>query len=296
MSFHVGLLYSTHDFLDLVVSDTIRANEFSRLNEKFTLAPAHEVYRVSQDCNWIRVSDDGTIEVSERGKSIHAVHDAGERLRLQLADLIAFHNPPWAKKLMYGRREAIPALPTNAEQCFRESGLLDKWTDELIRCWDELGKNARIRRSDNLHEVGRQAELWSVQFEKHRTGKEPAWQSLDSSFAGYDVLSEKSKRSSKALRIEVKGSERKPNQATFHVSKHEWKTAYRLGDYQFHLWFVSEFPKLYVVDYTYVDDHISVNQGDGKWSSVEVPFSPFLNFEKRIQLPKYTRNYQTAQN
>lgn len=288
MSFHVGLLYSTHDLLNLAMSDTIKASEFSKLVDKFTLAPAHEVYRISQDCNWIRVSEDGLIKVSERGEVIQGAQDAEARLRLQLADLIDFHNPPWAKKLMYGRQEALPALPSDAEQCFKESGLLDKWSDELIRCWDGFGKFARIRRSDNLLEIGRQAEQWSVQFETHRTDTPPEWQSLDSAFAGFDVLSVKTKRNSKALRIEVKGSERKPNQASFFVSRHEWKTATRLGNYQFHLWYVSKQPKLYVVDHKHVVNHISINQGNGEWSSVEVPFRPFLGFEKRIAPANYS--------
>lgn len=287
MSFHVGLLYSTHQFLDLVASNTIRANEFAKLDDKFALVPAQEVYRVAQDCNWVRISKDGVIEVSERGEAIHAHRDAYARLRLQIADLIDFHDPPWAKKLMYGRSEALPALPPDAEQCFKESGLLDDWSDEVIKCWDNFGKSARMRRSDDLHEVGRQAEQWSVLFEKRRTGKVPIWQSLDSAFAGFDVLSVKTRRNSNALRIEVKGSERKPKEATFFVSRNEWKTANRPGNYQFHLWYVSNHPKLYVVNHARVADHISINQGDGAWSAVEVPFRPFLEFEKRISTAEY---------
>ena len=79
MSFHVGLLYSTHDLLNLAASDAIKASEFSKLDDKFTLAPAHDVYRISQDCNWIRVSEDGLIKVSERGEVIQGAQDAAAR-------------------------------------------------------------------------------------------------------------------------------------------------------------------------------------------------------------------------
>lgn len=287
MSFHVGLLYSTHDFLDLVVSGMIKADEFKNLEEKFTLVPASDVYKVAQACNWIRIAQDGVIIPSERGKKIQSIPDASQKLRLQIADLIDTHNPAWARKLMYGRREALPGMPEDAEQCFRESGLLDEWSGEIIREWDNLGKNARQRRSESSQKIGRQAELWAVQFEEVRTEGAPELIALESSFAGFDVLSQLSRANDKVLRIEVKGSTRRPNEASFFITRNEWATANRLGNYKFHLWFVSTDPKLYVVDYKKVEGHISLNQGNGNWSTVEIPYKPFLDCEKRIRAAEY---------
>jgi hypothetical protein len=266
----------------MVVTDAIRATEFSNLEEKFTLVPAKDVYAVSQECNWIRISEDGLIRPSERGEIIQAVKEPENRLQLQLEDLIKIYNPPWAKRIIYGRKETLPALPSDAEQCFKESGLFDVWTKGLRRAWDELGRYVQTKRSEGLFKIGRQAEEWTVIFEAQRTEVEPDWVALDTTFAGFDVLSRKSKRSSKPLRIEVKGSERKPGQASFFVTRHEWKTANQLGDYQFHLWFVSENPKLYVVNFKHVAAHISINQGDGEWSAVEVPYKPFHHLERKI--------------
>jgi hypothetical protein len=49
------------------------------------------------------------------------------RLRLQIEDLISFHDPAWAAKIRHGRIEALAAMPSNVKQCFSESGLLEPW-------------------------------------------------------------------------------------------------------------------------------------------------------------------------
>lgn len=287
MSFHVGLLYSTHRFLDFAMENQIRADEVSQMQERFELTPARQVYKVSQECNWIRISADGFVEVSERGKQIQQVGDASEKLRLQLPDLIDYHKPPWSKKIMYGREEARSSMPPNVEQCFKECGLFDAWSVDLIKTWDGLSTSARSRRSDALQEVGRQAELWSLKYEEKRTRKRPIWQSLESAYSGYDLLSVKSAKDRTRLRIEVKGSERPPRQSTFFLTRQEWSTATRSSNYHFHLWFVSRQPKLFVVDYKHVIEHIAENRGKGSWHNLEIPFSAFSMFGKDIKISQY---------
>ena len=177
---------------------------------------------MAQDCKWITVSESGMIEVSVFGEQIRQAPNEAARLRLQISDLIKHEAPPWAKKLMYGRKEALVGMPSEAVQCFEECGLMEDWDEELIREWYRLGRDIRLRRSDANSDTGLQAEKWTFDFEKLRVGISPRWISLDTSFAGFDILSQVSKANAKRRRIEVKGSELPLSQASFYVTNNEW--------------------------------------------------------------------------
>lgn len=282
MSFSVGILYSTQEFLEFAAINQIAAKGMVATKTKFGISPSDAVFDVSQENKWILVDANGFVQLTESGEMIRRGATALERLRLQLPYLISTYKPTWANRLQYGREPAKSAMPSNVEQCFEEAGLFEDWNNELIQYWSELGKESRARLSHTLGNIGLQAEAWSREYEQFRTRNTPLWKSLDTSFAGYDILSVRSRRNRNVLRIEVKGSLLAPKQAIFNVTENEWETASRSGNYFFHLWLVASPPRLFVVSYRDVRLHISKNRGDGKWKNIAIPYRPFLVKERKL--------------
>src|SRR5262249_38882254 len=68
-------------------------------------------------------------------------------------------------------------------------------------------------------------------------------------FVGYDVLSRLTSTDPTPLPIEVKGSERRPKEADFVITRNEFRTAQGSETYTFHLWYVSRPPQLFVVPF-----------------------------------------------
>jgi hypothetical protein len=277
MTFAVGVLYSVHEFLEFAESARLTAQAFAS-ERRFVLTQPDLILEVSQNCNWIHLTADGQIRLTERGEKIVKSASAPIRLRLQIEDLIEFHNPPWAAKIRHGRKEAIVAMPNDVTQCFQESGLLETWSDELIEWWDATSLLTRARLSEKLSKTGRTAERWTCDYEQRRTGSSPEHVCLDSNYAGYDILSRVSDLDSSPLPIEVKGSERRPKEADFVFTRNEFQVAANSPGYRIHLWFVSPQPQLYDVPFNEVAKHLPSDRLDGRWETVRVPFRPFLSF------------------
>ena len=279
MSFSVGVLYSAQEFLVLASSYQIRSEEFLK-DDRYSLARTEAILEVLQECSWVRLNGDGLILVTEKGVRIAARPSSAGRLRLQIEDLITVRQPPWAAKIMHGRKETTPAMPSDVEQCFKESGLLGPWDEELREWWATAAFLARSRHNERLSVTGRRAETLSCGYEMDRTGSTPEWVSLDSSFAGYDVLSCRSTVDPTPLRIEVKGSERPPSRSDFSISRHESDTAKTTIDYVLHLWFVSENPQLFVVPFLEVEPHLPIDCEKGRWQQARIPFASFKAFRQ----------------
>lgn len=274
MSFSVGVLYSALDFMALLDATPISIRDFHASFERFAVANANEVLKVSQECSWIELNTNGYIYATEHGKRLLGHTDYVLPLRMQLCDLIGVRQPAWAKRMRNGRAEVAKFLPDDVSQCFREAGLLGEWTPEIIKWWDELAQTANARRSAELLEVGRKAERLSVEYEEKRTGVRPKWQALESNFAGYDVLSRLSDEDDSRLMIEVKGTTLSKRDAQFFLTRHEWKIADSASSYRFHLWLLSyEPPVLLEADKDKVREHVPLNQGSGSWESVKIPFN-----------------------
>lgn len=118
------------------------------------------------------------------------------------------------------------------------------------------------------------------QYEGERTGHDPEWICLDSNYAGYDVLSHLSDADDSPLPIEVKGSERRPKEADFVITRNEVRAAQDSERYVIHLWFVSPNRQLFIVPFEVVAEHLPIDQLDGVWETTRIPFAPFAAFRK----------------
>lgn len=274
--FSVGVLYSCRDFLKLIPDSGMTPDQFNACFKTYKYSTADKILGVSFKCGWAKITQDGFIELTERGLSL-VQFDYKSALLVQLEDLISNYNPVWASLLAKGRVEAKNFLPEDAFQCFKECGLFDKLTEEIILYWDNLALAYRNYAQKQMIEIGRNGEKLSYNFEKERTGNVPIWQSIESNLAGFDILSINGKNDAKKLMIEVKSTTSKIEYANVHITKNEWETAVNSLNYIFHLWHIKENPTLFIVPVEVVSKHISLNKGEGRWESVEIPFKALIN-------------------
>lgn len=269
-------MYSSVEFLLQVQDKPISYQDFKKSFAMYGVASASSVLQLSQECGWVVLDDEGYLSLTSQGIAILNEPSDVCRLRAQLLNMISFYQPIWAKKIPSGRAEARGAFPEDAKQCFSEAGLLDSWNDELIEWWDKLAQTTKAKKYNELLQIGRDAERRSVNFELARTGQHPTWQSLESNYSGFDVLSRVSSSNDTPLKIEVKGSTLSIKQAYFTLTRNEWNTAENSLYYCLHLWSLSANPvSVRVVDKDLLRPHLPHNQGDGKWENVRIPFAPF---------------------
>lgn len=284
MTFSAGVLYSSQALLEVVEAGGLDIANFATSFAELGVADAKIVLATAQKCRWLRVLEDGSIVLTERGQALRAFGAIDVCLREQLFDVLMAEAPPWSRRMIQGRFEALKAMPDDVRQCFVDCGLTSGIADDIVSWWDKATGSLRTERSKAMHEIGRRAEKYSLQFERKRTGREPIWQGLETAVSGYDVLSVLDVGSDKRLKIEVKGSGMKKNEASFHVTRTEWNTATTSTDYQFHLWLVRDDPKLFVVPAKDVLPHIPADQGSGKWNGAELFFRDFSAYAQPVTL------------
>lgn len=272
--FSVGLLYSVKDFLSLCAGASMTPDQFKLYFSTYKYSTAEKIIAVVFKGNWAKLSNEGQIELTERGKLISEL-PYKEALLVQLEDLIRNDNPSWGALLAKGRTEARNFLPADACQCFKECGLFDALTDEIIQFWDTLALAYRNYTHKRMTEIGRAGEKLSFQHEFERTGLKPLWQAVESNAAGFDLLSVVGDGNPQKLKIEVKATSGNISYAKIHITEHEWATALASLHYIFHLWHITESPTLYKVPIDVMTEHMPLNQGQGSWESVEIPFSIF---------------------
>ena len=193
-------------------------------------------------------------------------------LRQQLIkDYFLSKEPYFLKSTTQGRSVFLQQLPDSTKECFEESLLLE---DSSYEWWDDLQNFIRDKNQSQNLDTGRQAEKKTIQFEKSRTNKTPKWKSLNNNSLGYDILSVENKNSSKVLTIEVKGSLDSIKNARFFISSGEWRFAQKSINHVFHLWSL-ELNALAIITKKDLINHIPINIGRGRWSSVELRFSEF---------------------
>jgi hypothetical protein len=274
MSFSVGILYSAQEFTAYVLDNTLAVKDFKNTFKRFSLARPEDILDVATRCNWIDVHPDGICRVTQKGKDI--LKESPEAsLRMQICDLVFVEQPAWAAKIPNGREEASKFFPPEVSQCFKEAGLLKVWDDDVVEWWDQLAIATRSTKSALGLITGRKAEKLTIKHETKRTGVEPHWQSLESNFSGYDVLSQVDKIDETPRKIEVKGSTLSIKEAFFTVSRNEWETAETAKSYGFHLWCLKGDPVFIEVTFEEMKKHIPTNNGQGKWETARIPFKIF---------------------
>lgn len=114
-----------------------------------------------------------------------------------------------------------------------------------------------------------------------RTGCKPDWCSIESNLSGYDILSLRSATNDEHILIEVKTSTEELANARCIVSRHEWTLAQcsnNISRYFFYLWNIVRGKKLLaIVSVQDMSQHIPVDNMDGQWEYVSVPFRAFSN-------------------
>jgi len=268
--FSVSLLYSAHDFLRLIPEVGMTPFQFKNHFHTFKFSTAEKILDVSFKCGWSKLTKDGIITISDRGKQI-ALVEYKPALLYQLEDLILNFNPVWGSILLKGRSDAKNFLPADVAQCFKESGLFDEITDELIQFWDKLALAYRNYSQKRMTEIGRAGEKLSFEYEWKRTGQKPIWQAVESNLAGFDILSIIDSSSNIRLQIEVKTTTSEVDYAKIHITRNEWETAESSRNFVFHLWHLGEEKKLYEVSVGDMAKHIPMNNGEGSWETVEIP-------------------------
>jgi hypothetical protein len=214
--------------------------------------------------------------VSSKGQWILSLPNYEEQLRTQLKDTIVFFQPAWCKSLAYGRKEFSRYVNQDIVQCFKESGLMyESPSDIVIQWWDEVACISRGLRNSELLRIGRLGEKLTIRYEKQRTGYMPIWQSIESNFSGFDILSVVSSNNNIPLQIEVKVSSQKIKNATMHLTRNEWRNANYSLAHKFYLWILNAQSQLAIIDITELTSHIPNNNGNGSWESVEIPFKCF---------------------
>lgn len=269
--FSVGLLYSSRDFLRLNSEAGMSPEVFRKYFNSFKYSTAERILEVSLKCGWSKLTQEGNLHITERGKEISG-QDYKSALFCQLEDLIINYNPSWGSILPKGRTEAKNFLPTEVLQCFKEAGLMDELNDNIIGFWDRLSLAYRNFTQKRMTEIGRTGERLSFNFELERTGKLPIWQAIESNLSGFDILSICESNNTQKLQIEVKSSTANFEYAKLHISKHEWNTAKASRNYLFHLWTINNDSKLYIVTVEKMSEHVPIDFGLGEWESVEIPF------------------------
>jgi hypothetical protein len=277
-----GQLHSSARLIDIVAACPIAPSGLEKAGGLVLVCPISDVLNLSTRCGWLLVNDDGKLYPSSRGEEIRRLADYQERLRQQLRDIIAALHPAWSKVLMHGRHEMARFAPPDICQCFREAGVMvTDPTDGIVTWWDELANLARGIRSAASLAVGRAGERLTLRFEHQRTARKPTWQSIESSYSGFDVLSSVSDTDHTPMQIEVKASELRLKEAFLYLTCHEWETALQAQAHAFHLWHIGQQSQLAVVKIDEMSSHVPSNQGKGAWQSVRIPYSAFLEFFNR---------------
>lgn len=182
-------------------------------------------------------------------------------------------SPIWARLAPAGRNQVLQAIGVNGVQCLRSAGLLGSDT-RATDWWDALATANRGERDTRLLAQGREGERLSLAYESARLRREgisrlPVWVAIDDNTVGYDILSYAWHDGREVNRlIEVKTTRADPPRLI--LSRNEWKTAEQYGAaFEFHLWNLnSETLTIYTVEQ--LRGHIPIDNGGGKWESVEI--------------------------
>jgi hypothetical protein len=202
--------------------------------------------------------------------------DRRTAMRTLLRELTLSRRPGWAGLIPKGRGFVSAYLPPNAYQCLEAAGLYAVVPDAgALEWWDMLASHFRSDTDLDRTRIGREGERLTLAYETARlegAGRadlRPKWVALDDNSLGYDVLSYNLDANGREapLHIEVKASG-EGRRAFF--TRNEWKFADSMGDsFVVHFWNLSRVA-LTIVSCGELRAHIPIDQGAGKWQSVQL--------------------------
>ena len=280
----------------LLLCQTINANKtFIRVEIPHVSFP----YGINPDlalgfalqCDWVE-DHLGVLEYTEIGEKI-VTHFNGDYIdtilwRLILGQYIKTCSPAWAKRIPFGRKEAYLIMNAEEQRCFDEANLMDMYDEATIEWWDSLAELERAKSQLSLDDIGRKGERLTLLYEEKRTKSKPDWRSVETNLSGYDILSQRSETDKSNLLIEVKSSIQAIDEAYAIISRHEWDIAILPNNkerYLFYLWALSNHGnKLAVVSVDRMKPFIPVDSMSGKWETVGIPFSSFLEYFNTVTL------------
>ena len=242
------------------------------------LLPAFEK---TLQCGWIdnkaseiEFTDHGNDVISSfRGTSIPA-----SLWRLALYDYISACRPAWSNMIPNGRKEAYLFMTNDEKRCFTEAGLMDSTENDVVNWWDRVALLFRSEKQDILEDIGRDGERKTLAYEEFRTKAKPHWESIDSNYSGFDIMSLMGEDSHVSIFIEVKSSLRCIEDATMIITRNEWDVAscaLNINRYFFYLWLLEKDDRLAIIPASAMKKHIPNDTGVGQWKTLEVPFLEF---------------------
>jgi len=271
-----GVAYGCFELLDLLGQAPMPVTAARTLG-KLGVVSAKRVTDCSLLLGWTEVNDAGLLAPTLRGQSISAMPRTEERLREALTDLVSATDPPWVQNARFGRRRVLQYAPPEIAQICQEAGLATASTPEVVAFWDALAAQARGLHDVRLNETGRAGERLTLRYEEVRTGRAPRWVALDSNEDGYDILSCLNTENRAPVCIEVKASQLGLH-GSFYLTRHEWESAEAFLHFNMHLWDLSDAtPRLAVLDFASVAQHLPVDHGNGRWDIACVPFHAFVD-------------------
>lgn len=278
----IGLLHSANRFIDLLFDRVLSIPEIY-IKETIFVSPLKDLINLSLQLCWAELVDKSNYSLTKRGIEIHNCTSYEERLRFQLKDLITYFKPPWSKAILNGRKEFFNYVPRDISQCFEEADLFQKEPiDHIIDWWDELSIITRSNKSAALLKIGRFGEKITVIYEKNRTGLNPKWQSIESNYSGFDILSVNSANDLTPLQIEVKSTQMKMKEAKIYITSNEWEQAESALSFKFYVWVINGPKQLAILSIEDIRKNIPTNLGVGKWETFSIPVIAYR--EKFIQV------------
>lgn len=238
-------------------------------------------YDFALQCNWI--ADEGSgIEFTNRGKEIVSLFrgtniTSGLWMRA-LYDYVSTCRPAWASLIPYGRKEAYLFMTNDEKRCFFEAGLMDSIENEVVQWWDHVALLFRKEKKDSLDDIGREGERKTLAYEELRTKVKPRWESIDSNYSGYDIISQRAEGANEPILIEVKSSLKSIYEAKMIITRNEWDVAtcgYNVDRYFFYLWLLGDKSRLAVIPASSIKNHVPNDTGAGHWHTLEIPFLCF---------------------
>lgn len=247
---------------------------------------AEAIIDIANTCKWISTDESHPV-LTNRGKKIMACGSYGlpqASIRMMLEDYLYQVRPIWRNRIPFGRQEASIFMSKDERACFYEAGLLSESpSSSVVNWWDQVSAKIRNERETSNLSTGRLGERLTLLFEKKRTNGNPRWMAIESNKLGYDILSQVSASDKTSVLIEVKASTESIDNAYFYISKNEWNVANGTSCYYFYLWHIStNHKKIAILTPDRVARYIPINQQNGEWESVRIPYGEFSSDFKEI--------------
>lgn len=270
-----GVAQSCFDLLGLIRRKSLLISEIRGAFREFGSTSIGELLDCVQELNWISSSPDGLAALTSSGEALIELDSYELKLRKAVLDFIDIKRPVWLQNCIHGRGRALAFVGVRIGQTFLEAGVVDGTSSDVVEFWDALAMRARGQRGKHLLEIGRKGERLTMAYETERTRAKPRWVAIENNGDGYDVRSIVDVLNHAPLLIEVKTSTQ-GSSGSFHVTRNEWARAQSARDHVFHLWDASvESPRLAVLPKETLAAHVPIDQGDGSWESVSIPFEAF---------------------